>query len=64
MDDVLVTEVKGVITTSDGRTREFSIVADGGWMQWGADREDCGNSVDALDAMATALLEGGHLPSE
>ncbi|QIG58815.1 hypothetical protein SEA_DATBOI_151 [Gordonia phage DatBoi] len=62
-DDVYVTTVTGTITTSDGRTREFTITEDGGWSQWGADRETLGDSVIAIEEMAAALLEAGELRS-
>ncbi|XAO35589.1 hypothetical protein SEA_MORGANA_155 [Gordonia phage Morgana] len=62
--DIHVTEVKGVITTSDGRAREFRIGTDGVWQQWGGERADHGNTVDAIDAMTAALIEDGHLASE
>lgn len=61
MEPTTITSVKGVITTSDGQTREFEIVDDGGWMQWGNSQERLGDTVDALNAMAQVLMEDGHL---
>lgn len=55
-----VTEVKGVITTSDGVTREFSLTGDGTdvvWNQWGASTEALGNSVGLLAGIAEAARE-------
>lgn len=59
-----VREIKGTITTADGKTREFSIGTDGGWEQWGAVPADLGNSVDALEAMARGLLEDDVMVSD
>lgn len=52
-----IIEVTGKITLSDGSVSEFDIYADGGWQQWGATRERLGQTVDAVSAMAEAVID-------
>ncbi len=59
-----ISEIKGTITTADGRTREFSIGTDGGWQQWGAATDTLGDTVDALEVMSNALNEDSLLVSD
>ena len=60
-----ITEVKGTITLADGTISEFLIGTDGNWQQWGAvTTERLGRTVDALDAMARALMEDCLLASD
>lgn len=61
---VAVTLVEGKITTSDGVVTEFLIGADGGWQQWGAAPSHLSHTVDAMEAMTSALLEDGGLEQE
>lgn len=51
-----VQSITGTITLADGTVSEFSLGTDGGWQQWGAQRERLGRSVDVLEAIAQALL--------
>lgn len=59
-----VREVKGTIVLTDGTESEFSIGTDGGWQQWGANRERLGRTVDAVEAMVSGLLQEELLPSD
>jgi hypothetical protein len=59
-DAPIVGSITGTIVLADGSKREFSI-ADIGWQQWGATREELGRSVDVLEAMTSALKDEGLL---
>lgn len=48
--------ISGKITI-DGKDSEFSIGVDGGYQQWGADRQLLGERVDLMQGMAEALME-------
>lgn len=54
-----ITEVSGTIRTSDGRYRSFRLSADGA-QQWGANKEDLGETVSAVGDMSDVLRENGH----
>lgn len=62
MREARITEIAGTITTSDGVTRQFYISGEGG-SQWGATREQLGDTVDALEDVCKALAEGDYLAS-
>lgn len=49
-----VKEIKGTITLEDGSTSEFSIVADIGWQQWGADQARLGKTSELLTELSEA----------
>lgn len=56
-----VTEIKGLVTLSDGSTSEFSLTKDLGWQQWGAVPERLGQTVDLMEALSQAADE--HMES-
>ena len=63
MSEIKIENITGMIHTTDGKTRSFTIGEDGGWQQWGASAEDLGNTVDALEAIARVLMEDDLIAS-
>lgn len=61
--DTKVTQIKGTITTADGKVTEFEIGEDFGWRQWGNDNTapTLGTRVGVLEAIVAGLKdnEGG-----
>lgn len=49
--------ITGIITTEDGCVREFTIRADGTYMQWGSSRSIMGDSQPIVEAMRDALVD-------
>ena len=59
-----VERIAGTVTLTDGSTSEFSIAADGLWMQWGAEQRRLGQTVDVMDALTRGLFDDDLLASE
>ena len=55
MDNRQITAVSGVITTADGKTREFQILPEYGWSQWGGTASELWPTVEPLEVMSAAL---------
>lgn len=48
-------QIKGVIVRPDGLEVQFSLFADGTWMQWGQESRVLGETTDLLQAMRDAV---------
>lgn len=53
----MIESITGVITTVDGETRQFHILPETGWHQWGNATEKLGDTVDALEAMTEGVMD-------
>lgn len=49
--------ITGTFTMDDGTSHEFGIGRDGGWQQWGGERDQVAKTVDAIEDMAQAAME-------
>jgi hypothetical protein len=57
--------LSGEVLLSDGRTTKFQVSPDTGFMQWGADTEHLGATVDLMEALSGALYEHARpIPEE
>lgn len=61
MSEVTVTEIVGLITTSDGQQRQFRIDEEGARTQWGNTTEALGTTVDLLDYLVKSLVDAEYL---
>jgi hypothetical protein len=61
MSNLHPVSITGKVTLSDGSATEFSIDPDITWNQWGNNPSKMGDTVNLMDALATAA--GDHLRS-